>query len=61
MSLDIFENEGTSEKRCIEIEASLHTLDWDFKKTPSTLYTYVSAMILQNGAKFRYAKAGFKI
>ena len=25
-----------------------------------TLYTYVLANILQNGAKFRYAKAGLK-
>ena len=43
-----------------KIEDSLYTLDWDFKKIPFTLYTYVSAKILQNGAKFRYAKAGFK-
>ena len=43
-----------------KIEASLYTLDWGFKKIPFTLYTYVSAKILQNGAKFRYAKAGFK-
>ena len=33
---------------------------WGFKKIPFTLYTYVLAKILQNGAKFRYAKAGFK-
>ena len=34
-------------------EASLYTLDWDFKKIPFTLYTYVLlAKILQN--------AGFK-
>ena len=43
-----------------KIEASLYTLDWGFKKIPFTLYTYVSAKILQNGAKFRYAKTGFK-
>ena len=44
-----------------KIEASLYTLDWDFKKTPFALDTYVSvAKILQNGAKFRYTKAGFK-
>ena len=35
-------------------------MDWGFKKIPFTLYTYVLAKILQNGAKFRYAKAGFK-
>ena len=42
-------------------EASLNTLGWDFKKIPFTLYTYVLvAKILQNGAKSRYTKAGFK-
>ena len=44
----------------LRIEASLYALDWNFKKTPFTIYTYVSAKILQNGAKFRYAIAGFK-
>ena len=44
----------------LKIEASLYTLDWGFKKIPFTLYTYVLAKILQNGAKFRYTKAGFK-
>ena len=39
---------------------TLFFLDGDFKKIPFTLYTYVSAKILQNGGKFRYAKAGFK-
>ena len=43
-----------------KIQASLYTLDRDFKKIPFTIYTYVSAKILQNGAKFRYAIAGFK-
>ena len=43
-----------------KIQASRYTLDSDFKKIPFTIYTYVSAKILQNGAKFRYAKAGFK-
>ena len=43
-----------------KIEGSLYTLDWGFNKIPFTLYTYVLAKILQNGAKFRYAKAGFK-
>ena len=49
MSLDIFKNEGTSEKGCIEknwgkdekIEASLYTLDWGLKIVPFTLDTYV--------------------
>ena len=43
-----------------KIEDSMYTLDWDFKKISFTLHTFVSAKILQNGAKFRYAKAGFK-
>ena len=43
-----------------KIEASLYTLDWGFKKIPFTVYTYVLAKILQNGAKFRYAKAGLE-
>ena len=63
MGLDIFENEGTSEKECIEIEDwgfSVH-FGLGFKKIPFTLDTYVLvAKILQNGAKFRYTKAGFK-
>ena len=42
------------------IEASLCTLDWGFKKITFTIYTYVLAKILQNDAKFRYRKAGFK-
>ena len=43
-----------------KIETSLYTLGWDFKKIQFTLYTHVSAKILQNGAKFRYAEAGFR-
>ena len=44
-----------------KIEASLFTLDLGFKKIPFTLDIYVLvAKILKNGAKFRYAKAGFK-
>ena len=43
-----------------KIGASLYPLDWGFKKIPCTLYTYVLATILQNGAKFRYIKTGFK-
>ena len=39
---------------------SLYTLHRDFKIIPFTLYTYVLAKILQNGAKFRYGKAGLK-
>ena len=45
-----------------KIEASLYTLDWGLKKIPFTLDTNVLvAKILQNGAKFRHAKADFKI
>ena len=64
MGLDIFENEGISEKQkgYVQIE------DWDFsvdfglgfKKIPFTIYTYVLVKILQTGAKFRHAKVGFK-
>ena len=43
-----------------KVEASLYTLNWGFKKIPFTLYTCVLAKMLQNDAKFRYAKAGFK-
>ena len=43
-----------------EVEASLYTLDWGFKKIQCTLYNYVVAKILQNSVKFRHAKAGFK-
>ena len=36
-------------------------MDWGFKEIPFTLDTYVLVpKILQNGAKFRYKKAGFK-
>ena len=42
-------NKGVLKKR---IEASLYTLYWYFKIIPFTLYTYVLAKILQNGAKF---------
>ena len=36
-------------------------MDRSFKKIPFTLYTYVLvAKLLQNGAKSRYTKAGFK-
>ena len=44
-----------------KIEASLYTLCWDFKKIPFTLYSYVLAKILQNGAKFiQKLTSGFK-
>ena len=41
-------------KRCteIEVDASLCTLYWGFKKISFTLYTYVLTKILQNEAKF---------
>ena len=35
-----------------KIELPLYTLYWGFKKIPFTVYTYVLAKILQNGAKF---------
>ena len=62
MGLDMFENEGISEKGCVEIENWGFSVQFwlGFKKIPFTLYPYVLAKILQNGAKFRYAKAGFK-
>ena len=34
------------------IDASLYTLYWSFKKIPYKLYTYVLAKILQNDGKF---------
>ena len=44
-----------------EIEASLYTLYWGFKKIPFTLYTYFLAKILQNGARFiQKLSPGFK-
>ena len=44
-----------------KIKASLHTLDWSFKKIPFTLSTYVLvAKILQNDAQFRHTTADFK-
>ena len=63
MGLDIFENEGTSEKGCVEIEDwgfSVH-FGLGFQENSITLYTFVLVpKILQNGAKSRYTKAGFK-
>ena len=59
-----FKKEGTSKKDWglkLKIEASLYTLYWGFKKIPFTLYTYVLAKILQNGAKFiQKLTPGFK-
>ena len=52
MDWDIFEKVETSEKGCFEIE------DWGFSVhvvlgfKENSIYTYVSAKILQNGAKF---------
>ena len=43
------------EKNCVlkyKIETSLYTLYSGFKKIPFTLYIYVLAKILQDGAKF---------
>ena len=39
----------------------MYTLYWGFKKIPFTLYTYVSAKIVQSGAKFiQKLTRGFK-
>ena len=61
MSLDISENEGTSEKECVEIE------DWGFSVhfalgfQENSIYTYVFAKILHNSAKFiQKLTSGFK-
>ena len=44
-----------------KIEAFLYTLYWGFKKIPFTLYTFVLAKILQNGANFlQELTPGFK-
>ena len=48
MGLDIFENEGISEKRCVEIE-DWGTLDWDFKKIPFTIYNKYYKMVKSLG------------
>ena len=42
------------------MEASLYTLVSRKFNLLFTLYTYVLANILQNGAQFRYSKAGLK-
>ena len=44
----------------LEIETSLYTLVSRKFNLLFTLYTYVVANILRNGAKFRYSKAGLK-
>ena len=44
----------------LKIEASLYTFVSKKFILPFLLYTYVVANILQNGAKFRYSKAGLK-
>ena len=64
MGLDILENEGISEKGCIEIENWGFSVHFGFKLLFTnycfnllfTLYTYVLANILQNGAKFSMQK-----
>ena len=39
----------------------MYTLYWGFKKIPFTLYSYVLAKVLQNGAKFiQKLTPGFK-
>ena len=64
MDLDIFENDGTSEKGCVQIE------DWGFsalfglgfqENSIYTVHLCLVAKILQTGAKSTYTKAGFKI
>ena len=44
----------------LKIEPSLYNLVSRKFNLLFTLYTYVVANILQNGAKFRYSKAGLK-
>ena len=63
MGLDIFENEGISEKGCVEIEDwgfSVH-FGWSSKKVLFTLYTYVLAKILQNVVNLGIQKLVSKI
>ena len=64
MDLDIFKNDGTSERGCVEIE------DWGFsalfglgfqENSIYTVHLCLVAKILQTGAKSTYTKAGFKI
>ena len=55
MGLEIFENEKTSEKSCVEIEdcgfSATFVLGFQVNYI-YTLYTYVLSKILKNGAKF---------
>ena len=45
----------------LKIEATLYTFYWGFKKIPFTLYIYVLAKILHNGAKsIQKLNPGFK-
>ena len=62
MGLDILENEGISEKECVEIEywGFLYSLVSRKFNLLFTLCTYVVANILQNGAKISYSKADLK-
>ena len=55
LGVEILLKKREHHKNCVlkqKSEASLYTLYWDFKIIPFTLYTYVLAKILQNGAKF---------
>ena len=63
MGLDTVENEGISEKGCVEIEDwgfSVH-FGWSSKKVLFTLYTYVLAKILQNVVNLGIQKLVSKI
>ena len=62
--MDIFEDDGTSEKGCVQIE------DWGFsalfglgfqENSIYTVHLCLVAKILQNCAKSTYTKAVFKI
>ena len=55
LGFEIFLEKRESQKKGAlkqKIEASLYTLCWGFKKIAFTLYTYILAKILQNGANF---------
>ena len=61
MGWGIFEEEGTSEKGCVEIEDRDFSVHFVLGFQENPIYTYVLAKILQNGAKFIQRKTpGFK-
>ena len=64
LGVEIFLKKGKDKKEAVlkqKIETSLYTLYWAFKKIPCTLYNYVLAKILQNGANFiQKLTPGFK-